>query len=281
MAENLIDVVGVSKYFGKDQILEDINFSIEKGKTIALVGHNGCGKSTLLRMIAHLTTVSEGKIIHHKKWKITYIPERFPKSDFTAREYVMSMGMLDGLTKEEAKERGRFLFRQFFMDSMADKPMKYLSKGTLQKTAVIQALLTKADILLMDEPLSGQDVESQNIFMAMIQKYVNDGGSVVMSCHEKKLINRLADLVYEIKDRHLKQAVLEDTFLQEYDVLIFEREEESGGGTLPKEVKDAADMVEMNSFHIKIRSSAENSNQIIRLMLSAGFQLREMQNVQE
>ena len=98
MAEQLIDVIGVSKYFGKDRILEDINFSVEKGKTIALVGHNGCGKSTLLRMIALLTTVSGGEIIHHKKWRITYIPERFPKSDFTAREYVVSMGMLEGLS---------------------------------------------------------------------------------------------------------------------------------------------------------------------------------------
>lgn len=279
MAEHLIDIIGVSKQFGKDRILEDINFSVEKGKTIALVGHNGCGKSTLLRMIALLTTVSEGKIIHHKKWKMTYIPERFPKSDFTAREYVVNMGMLEGLSKEEAKERGRELLKTFFMDSMADKPMKYLSKGTLQKTAVIQALLTKADILLMDEPLSGQDVESQNIFMGMIQDYVKGGGSVVMSCHEKKLINRLADIVYEIKDGHLKRAVLEDTFLQEYNVLIFESE--PGGGVLPKEVEEAADMVEKNSFHVKIRSSSENSNPIIKMMLNAGYELREMQNVQE
>lgn len=279
MAEQLIDVIGVSKYFGKDRILEDINFSVEKGKTIALVGHNGCGKSTLLRMIALLTTVSGGEIIHHKKWRITYIPERFPKSDFTAREYVVSMGMLEGLSKEEAKERGSDLLKTFFMESMADKPMKYLSKGTLQKTAVIQALLTKADILLMDEPLSGQDVESQNIFMAMIQEYVKDGGAVVMSCHEKKLINRLADIVYEIKDGYLKQAVLEDTFLQEYNILIFEPE--SGAEVLPKEVEEAADMVEINSFHIKIRSSSENSNPIIKMMLHAGYQLREMQNVQE
>lgn len=279
MAEQLIDVIGVSKYFGKDRILEDINFSVEKGKTIALVGHNGCGKSTLLRMIALLTTVSGGEIIHHKKWRITYIPERFPKSDFTAREYVVSMGMLEGLSKEEAKERGSDLLKTFFMESMADKPMKYLSKGTLQKTAVIQALLTKADILLMDEPLSGQDVESQNIFMAMIQEYVKGGGAVVMSCHEKKLINRLADIVYEIKDGQLKQAVLEDTFLQEYNILIFEPE--SGAEVLPKEVEEAADMVEINSFHIKIRSSSENSNPIIKMMLHAGYQLREMQNVQE
>ena len=279
MAEHLIDIIGVSKQFGKDRILEDINFSVEKGKTIALVGHNGCGKSTLLRMIALLTTASEGKIIHHKKWKMTYIPERFPKPDFTAREYVVNMGMLEGLSKEEAKERGGELLKTFFMDSMADKPMKYLSKGTLQKTAVIQALLTKADILLMDEPLSGQDVESQNIFMGMIQDYVKGGGSVVMSCHEKKLINRLADIVYEIKDGHLKRAILEDTFLQEYNILIFESE--PGGGVLPKEVEEAADMVEKNSFHVKIRSSSENSNPIIKMMLNAGYELREMQNVQE
>ena len=279
MAEHLIDIIGVSKQFGKDRILEDINFSVEKGKTIALVGHNGCGKSTLLRMIALLTTASEGKIIHHKKWKMTYIPERFPKSDFTAREYVVNMGMLEGLSKEEAKERGGELLKTVFMDSMADKPMKYLSKGTLQKTAVIQALLTKADILLMDEPLSGQDVESQNIFMGMIQDYVKGGGSVVMSCHEKKLINRLADIVYEIKDGHLKRAILEDTFLQEYNILIFESE--PGGGVLPKEVEEAADMVEKNSFHVKIRSSSENSNPIIKMMLNAGYELREMQNVQE
>jgi ABC-type multidrug transport system ATPase subunit len=86
---------------------------------------------------------------------------------------------------------------------MLDTPMKFLSKGTLQKTAVIQALAAQRDVMFLDEPLSGQDVASQSHFAEELKRRKAAGMAVVMTCHEPFLIEELADRIYQIKDGKL------------------------------------------------------------------------------
>ncbi len=92
-----------------------------------------------------------------------YIPEHFPKTDLTVFQYLAAMGGIDGLDREEAKQRENRRIADIFME-----PMKHLSKGSLQKVGVIQALLKAPDILLSDEPLSGQDRPSPKVFIEKV-----------------------------------------------------------------------------------------------------------------
>ncbi len=82
--------------------------------------------------------------------------------------------------------------------------MKYLSKGTLQKVGVIQALLKIPDILILDEPLSGQDVQSQEMFVKLMKELNQGGMTLVMACHEKYLVEQLAQEVYQIDQGCIK-----------------------------------------------------------------------------
>lgn len=95
------------------------------------------------------------------------------------------------------------LAEEFFVSNMLDIPMKYLSKGSLQKIGVIQALLKEPDILLLDEPLSGQDMMSQQVFIQKIQKLQEHNVTILMSCHEPYLIDAVADEVYELDNGRL------------------------------------------------------------------------------
>lgn len=160
--ESLITLENVSKTYGNKRVLDYINLKIVKGQTLAIMGANGTGKSTLLRIIAGLSNLSSGKRIlcdNGDKLKIGYVPDRFPKLNFTPYEYIYYIGKMEGLSQMYIDKYSSELFQTFNIDSMKNTRIKYLSKGTIQKVSVIQTFISKPDILLLDEPLSGQDID--------------------------------------------------------------------------------------------------------------------------
>ena len=93
--------------------------------------------------------------------------------------------------------------RDFFLESMINTKLNELSKGSLQKVGVIQALIGKRDVILLDEPLSGQDAASQDVFIEKINELRGKGVTVLMSCHERRLIDELTDREYTINNGKL------------------------------------------------------------------------------
>ena len=279
MPDNLIKIHHVSKKYSGKIVLEDIDLNVDRGSCIALAGINGSGKSTLLRIAAKLTAPDGGSVKHCKDLKIQYIPDRFPKMELTPAQYLMHMAAIEEAERTAAEQKAEELFQKFFMEGMKNTPMKYLSKGTLQKTAVIQALMTKPDLLLMDEPLSGQDTASQEAFIREIKKMEDGGVSVLLACHEKELIYRLAEEVYEIKKRKLQKAEKEWYLPKQKDCLIFEGDADR---ELPVTDHDEGIIhVEVQEGSVKIISECELSNEVIKNMLKFGWQLRRMQREED
>jgi ABC-type multidrug transport system ATPase subunit len=203
--ENLIYMDHVTKKYGSKIILQNICLQVKAGDSIALTGHNGSGKSTLLKIMSGLVLCDSGKIEYQKKLRFNYVPEHFPKLAITPRQYIMRVGVIDGIEKGRLKEQSLNLFKMFYMDTMIDTPIKHLSKGTIQKVAVIQAMLTTPDVLLLDEPLAGQDMDSQKVFIDLARNMNESGVTIVMSSHEEWLISALSKQVYEIRNMNLVQ----------------------------------------------------------------------------
>lgn len=187
----------IKKTYKGKEILKDISLSVEEGEIIALVGTNGCGKSTLLRILAGITMPSAGKVVTSPDCRFSFIPDRYEKSAFTIPGF---MEHIQRILHIDANEQLETYYKNFHLEDMLDTPMKQLSKGTLQKAAMIQALLGEKDVLFMDEPLSGQDIKSQQYFVEEIRSQKEQGLSVIMACHEPFLIKELADKVFQIKD---------------------------------------------------------------------------------
>lgn len=214
----IITLENISKKYDGKTVLNNISQTFCQGQSVAFVGYNGCGKSTLLKIISKLAAPTSGKVIYGKSLLFHYIPEKFPPVPLTAREYLMRMGTISGIKKEKVKHDVEVFANDFFMEELLDTRMNALSKGTLQKVGVIQALIKRPDILLLDEPLSGQDVESQKVFIEKINQMQNDNVTVFMSCHEKKLIDAIAADVYAIKDGMLQ--MYESQTVRTYTVIL-------------------------------------------------------------
>lgn len=259
----LIKLQKVTKKYDDKIILNNIEKEFPTGGSIAFVGHNGCGKSTLLKLIAGLVKPTSGSVSYDKPLLFHYIPEKFPPVALTARNYLLRMGAVDGLTSSETKGRIERLGEEFFLDGLLDSPMRALSKGTLQKVGVIQALLRQPDVLLLDEPLSGQDAESQKVFIEKVNRLREQDVTVFMACHEKKLLNAIAEEAYAIED-----GVLED-YKQE-EIRVYSLLLENDGDLRPTE-----NMTKYGRYY-KLEAEEALCDRILPGLLETGWKLRAM-----
>jgi len=162
---------------------------------VVLMGSNGCGKSTLLRIIAGLLDCTSGEVVRKADAKISYVPDRFPKVPFRVADYLLHMGSIQGVPPEEVK---KYVDKQFNFLNIPEHIKKQwvskCSKGTIQKINIMQALITKPDLLILDEPFSGLDEDSVEGLVAMLKGL--EETAVVLACHQKKLAQRISDKIF-------------------------------------------------------------------------------------
>ena len=187
----------ISKSYNGRRIFCNASMVIKPNSPIVLMGGNGCGRSTLLKIIAGILSHTDGEIIRPEGIKITYSPDRLPLSPFKVMEYLQHMGSIQGLAEEKIFQMIDAQFRLFGIPAnIMEQKIQNCSKGTVQKINIIQAFLTKPDLLIMDEPFSGLDENSIEMLTELILATAKQS-AVIISCHEKFLAERIADKLYE------------------------------------------------------------------------------------
>ncbi|MGG4341558.1 ABC transporter ATP-binding protein [Paenibacillus lautus] len=201
--QELLELNGVHKRFGKFAVLHNITWSISRAECVAITGSNGAGKSTLLHVIAGLANPSEGsRVEYDSSLRVGYVPERFPALRFRPSEYLRHMAGIQGMNKQEAENRINAMLDVFQLEDMK---MTLCSKGMLQKVNIMQALLRQPDLLVLDEPLSGLDESSQMEMIGILSEIKRQGTAIVMSVHEPLLIASLADRVTQLRQGRVER----------------------------------------------------------------------------
>lgn len=190
----------VSKHFGHHVALSDVSWHISRGECVAVMGRNGAGKSTFLHIIAGLANPSQGnRVVIPSHLQIGYVPEKFPTLRFSPAQYLLHMARIQGMSTEDALTMISGMLTLFHMQEHADRSMNHFSKGMLQKVNLMQAMLAKPDLLMLDEPLSGLDETSQHDMIGVLREVKQQGTAIVMSVHEPLLTASLADRVVVLK----------------------------------------------------------------------------------
>ena len=200
MNKNIVTLENVSKSYENNIVLDCISHDFVKGESVAFAGHNGCGKSTLLKVIGGIVSINQGHVKYFGKIRFSYVPEKFIGFDVTMEYYLKRIAEMEGVKYSKVQQ----LIKDFYLDDMTYIKMNNMSKGSLQKVGVIQALMAPHDIILLDEPLSGQDADSQEVFITKINELKEQGITIFMSCHEKKLMDELSDKIFTIEEGKLK-----------------------------------------------------------------------------
>ncbi|HPG92545.1 MAG TPA: ABC transporter ATP-binding protein [Clostridia bacterium] len=186
------------------QALCDVDFTLNNGKTLALIGQNGAGKTTLIKCVLNLLYPDKGKITFDeseielliKNGELGYMPEsmRFPDM-ITLKEYVSDLMDLRGKKFGDYQERFNELVDKFYMTPHINKVFSKYSKGTMKKAAFIQAILHNPKLLVLDEPTDGLDPVSRRILLNEVTKIKQSGGTVIITTHILSDLQIVADEV--------------------------------------------------------------------------------------
>lgn len=266
----LVQFFQIAKEFSGKRVLDGLTFSVFAREVLAINGQNGAGKSTLLRIIAGLSPLSEGsRKVHQKTVKIGYVPDRFPKLNFTVREYAASMGKLHGIPDPKLKERIEELLTFLRLDFAADQRMTGYSKGMLQKANIMQAILDPPDLLLLDEPLSGLDQESQHEFAELVRQLKQQGVGIVLTSHQASWLESMTDRIITLSNGIIASDVVVDQPDEEAVVIQVGF---APGGWNPESIENNPQIltceIEERVIILQVRAGA--SNDILRLMLDLG-----------
>ncbi len=264
----MVDIIyleNISKRYKDNELYSSVNEHFEKGDSVAFTGHNGCGKSTMLKIIGKLIMPTSGKVVYSDRFNVRYVTEKFEPVNCTARDFLMYMGRIGNSNDKYLKERIEKLSKDFFVSDYLDVNLKNMSKGTLQKIVVIHALLEVPDVLLLDEPLSGQDKESQNVFINKIKQIKDLGTTIFMSCHEERLINALSDKIYTIENGCVKRR---DKISSDSYIILFK------GGT---DTDIYNKCVKTDEFY-RLRVREKQVNSTIMELIQHGCEVRGLRN---
>ena len=194
----VVEVVDLAKNYGAKQVLQDVNFTIERGDRIALVGVNGAGKSTMIRMLSGMEGPSSGTLkLGHNVTAEYFAQDQYKVLDGHAR-------MLDDISNTAPRvsttELRSLLGCFLFSGDDVFKPLGVLSGGERNRYALARILVSPANFLLLDEPTNHLDLRAKDVLLEAIAAF---NGTVVMVSHDRYFIDRLASRIFEVESGHV------------------------------------------------------------------------------
>jgi ABC-2 type transport system ATP-binding protein len=202
----VIRVSGLSKRYHKNQVLHNIDLTIQPGELIGYIGPNGAGKSTTIKILCGLIPDFEGEVqvlgqdinkdTQEIKRKIGYIPENAALYEtLTPIEYLLFVGQLYQLSESSVKLKASELLRLFDLDKAQEARMTTFSKGMKQKVLLISGLLHNPEIIFLDEPLSGLDANAVILVKEILTQLKRSGKTIFYSSHIMEVVEKLSDRI--------------------------------------------------------------------------------------
>jgi ABC-2 type transport system ATP-binding protein len=234
----MLEARRLTKRYGGVLALDDVSFDLRSGEIVGYLGPNGSGKSTTVNLVVGLLEPTRGELtlggvrasddpIAYRR-QIGYVPEEPTLyTHLTAGEYLMLVGRLRRLPSQALQARVPELLRLLQLHDSRYKPMTAFSKGMRQRVLVASALLHDPQLLVLDEPFSGLDVNAGLLLRTLLRMLAEKGRTILFSTHRFDMVEKLCGRVILLSSGRiaLEQRVadfaregpgsLEETFVRE------------------------------------------------------------------
>lgn len=198
----MLEARGLTKRYGALLAVDDISFTVKPGEVLGYLGPNGSGKSTTVNMIVGLLHPGTGTITLNGrsqaedpvgyKERIGYVPEEpFLYTHLTASEYLTLVGRLRGMAQDALDRKVAELLKLFLLWDARYSTMTAFSKGMRQRVLLAAALLHNPDLLVLDEPFSGLDVNASLLFRSLITMFAAQGRMILFSTHRFDMVEKV------------------------------------------------------------------------------------------
>ncbi|WP_243344192.1 ABC transporter ATP-binding protein [Anaerococcus sp. AGMB09787] len=220
----MLEVCNLKKTFGDNEVLKDVNFKLENGEIVCLLGKNGSGKSTLINCILRMLQQDSGHILFDNIEISDYNSKKYfsevsalLESSANVYSYLTAMQNIEyfsGLLNIDVNyEYVNFLLNKFSIYEFKNKKVGTYSLGMRQKLAIIISLLSEPKLLLLDEPTLGLDIESKvSIIKILKDLAIQKKISILLTTHQIDVVEKINGRVILLKD-----GMIEDFSLHEYE----------------------------------------------------------------
>jgi ABC-2 type transport system ATP-binding protein len=209
----MIEVQGLTKYYGAIPAVNDVSFQVGKGEIIGFLGPNGAGKSTTMRILTGFTPASQGTArvadfeVHASpievKRRVGYLPEHVPLyEEMVVSGYLSYVAEIKDVQKSSRKSEVARVLERCGLEHMARRLIRNLSKGYRQRVGLAQALLGSPPVLILDEPTVGLDPQ-QIIEIRNMIKDLGGEHTVLISTHILPEVSMVCDRVLIINEGHI------------------------------------------------------------------------------
>jgi ABC-2 type transport system ATP-binding protein len=203
MSDAAIEITELTKSFARRPVLEAVSLRVTVGESVALMGLNGAGKTTLLRCVLDFQRPDSGMAsigglpsrTAGARGQLSYLPERFQAPDFlTGLEFLQLSATLHrcAWVPDQARARCEALALDW---STLGQPVRRLSKGSSQKLGLVACLLSHKRVYILDEPLSGLDVQARVLALDQLLRLREEGCTLLFTCHEPADVDLLCHRV--------------------------------------------------------------------------------------
>jgi len=211
---NIFTANQVVKRYANHTALNGVSIDVPQGSVFGLLGPNGAGKTSLIRIINQITAPDEGELFFKGEKlqakhieRIGYLPEeRGLYKKMQLGEQALYLAQLKGLSENDAKQKLKYWFEKFEIQSWWKKKIEDLSKGMQQKVQFIISILHEPELLILDEPFSGFDPINANLIKNEILDLKKKGTTIILSTHNMGSVEELCDYIALI---HQSQKVLD------------------------------------------------------------------------
>ncbi len=219
-----LEVKQLYKNFGDHQVLKGVDFAVESGHSLGLLGRNGAGKTTTIRIVMDVFAADggevllDGKTFRQGETRIGYLPEErglYPKRLIV--DQLVYLANLRGLSLADAKKSVHTWLERMELGSYTNKKVDSLSKGNQQKIQLAVAMLNDPEILILDEPFSGLDPVNAKLLKDIVRQSIAAGKIVLFSSHQMSYVEEFCKDIAILNQGSIVLNTDIDTHKRSYD----------------------------------------------------------------
>jgi ABC-2 type transport system ATP-binding protein len=273
----MLEISGITKRYGERTVLDDVSFSVGRGRLTGFVGGNGAGKTTTMRIALGLLSKEAGSVrldgaelTSDRRRSFGYMPEErglYPK--MKVLEQIAYLARLHGFDKREATEKATEILTQLGLEERLNDAIESLSLGNQQRAQIAAAIVHDPDVLILDEPFSGLDPLAVETVVGVLQERAQRGAAVLFSSHQLDVVERLCDDLVIIAGGTVRAAGEREALRREHSSNRYELISSGDAGWIRDE--PGVQVVEFDTGHAVFDVDVEETAQrVLRRAVAEG-----------